>query len=135
MTFSVIREMASLETLAPNTSFPGREARCAQRQHDLIHVGQPTLPFPHDLRIERRAGVARHIDLHRPDLGQHGLGVGSVAGVPAPASGNVVFFVSEVLVPFRRRGLRDILRQPVQQSVRAGNVDTLFPGLSQELLR
>ena len=116
--------------------FPGREPLRAQRQHDLVNTGQPALPLLHDLRIERRAGVPRHVDLHRPDLGQHGLRAGAVAGVPAPAPGHVVLFVSEVFVHFRfQRGLQDVLRQPVQQPVRADELDALLSGLGQELLR
>jgi hypothetical protein len=116
--------------------FSGREPFRAQRQHDLIHTRQPALPFLHDLRIERRSGVPRHVDLHRPDLGQYGLGAGAVAGVPAPAPGHVVPFVSEVFVHLRfQGGLQDVLRQPVQQPVRADELDALRPGPGQELLR
>jgi hypothetical protein len=47
-----------------------------------------------------------------------------------------VLFVSEVFIHFRfQRGLQDVLREPVQQPVRADEVDALFPGLGQELLR
>jgi hypothetical protein len=116
--------------------FTGSEAFRAQRQHDLIHARQPALAFLHDLRIERRPGVPRDVDLHRPDLGQHGLRTGAVAGVPAAASGHVVFSVSEVFIHFRLQGgLQNVFRQPVQQPVRTDEVDALLFGLGQELLR
>jgi hypothetical protein len=35
----------------------------------------------------------------------------------------------------RQRGLQDVLRQPVQQPVRADQLDSLLFGLGQELLR
>jgi hypothetical protein len=114
----------------------GREAFCAQRQHNLINTGQPALALLDDLRIERRAGVPWHVDLYRPDLGQHGLRAGTVAGVPAPSRGHVVLFVAEVLVHFRfQSSFQDVLGEPVQKPVRADEIDALLLGLGQELLR
>ena len=57
----------------------------------------PPLAFGDDLRLERGVAVAGHVDLDRPDLGQHGLGAVPVAGVPAVAAGRVVALVAEVV--------------------------------------
>ncbi|MET3934657.1 hypothetical protein ABIE00_002703 [Arthrobacter sp. OAP107] len=47
-----------------------------------------------------------------------------------------MLLVSEVFVHVRfQRGLQDVFREPVQQPVRADEVDALLPGLGQELLR
>jgi hypothetical protein len=104
----VIREMVALETLPPNTS-ANRAAVSpvltfrAQWQHNLVNTGQPALSLFHGARIERGAGVPRHVDLYRPDLGQHGLRARRVAGIPPPTAGHVVLFVAEVLAHFRFR--------------------------------
>jgi hypothetical protein len=47
-----------------------------------------------------------------------------------------VFAVAEVLVQLRfQGGLQDVFREPVQQPARADELDSLLPGLCQELLR
>ena len=46
---------------------------------------------------------------HRPDLGEHRLGPGAVAGVAAAAAGTVVLVVAEVFGDLRlQRGLQDV---------------------------
>jgi hypothetical protein len=66
-------------------NLPGRQPARRQRQHDLIHPGQPALPLPHNRRSERGLDITRHLDLHRADLGQHRLGPHPVAGVATVA--------------------------------------------------
>ena len=93
----------------------GRQSLCRQRQDDLIDTGQPTLTLLDDLRIERAVGVPGHLDLDRPDLGEHRLGPGAVARVAAATAGRVVLVIAQVLGHLRvQRGLQHVLGQLVE---------------------
>jgi hypothetical protein len=67
--------MVSRLTVAPYTwsemrrDLPGGQPARRQRQHDLIHPIQPTLPLAHDGRRETAVPVAGHLNLDRLDLG------------------------------------------------------------------
>jgi transposase len=39
-----------------------------QRDHQIIHPGQPPLPLTHDHRLERGLPIPRHLNLHRTSL-------------------------------------------------------------------
>lgn len=73
----------------------GREPLRAEGRDDLSTLPPATLPL-HDLRIGRGSGIQQHLDLHRPDLGRHGLRSDAVGVVPAPVPWHVTFSVSEV---------------------------------------
>jgi len=90
----------------------GGQALGRQRDHQLVHPGEPSLPLGHDLRLETAVPVAGHVDLHRTDLGQHRLGAVAVAGIPTVAAGGVVALVAEVIgdLTLQRR-----LNQPFRQ--------------------
>lgn len=63
-------------------------------------------------RRARCSGVTWYLDLHRPDLGQHRLGPGAVAGVPAPATGRVI---AQMLGHLGfQRGFQHLLGQPTK---------------------
>ena len=119
MTFSVILEMASLETRSPKTSpkcaviTPVVRPYRAQRQHDLVDARQPPMSFLHDLRsnvdpVSRGTSIStgrsrsrrscvplREFPLPRPDTSRcRNRGA--------------------VHLDFQS-GLQDILRHPVQQ--------------------
>ncbi|BCL25110.1 hypothetical protein GCM10017668_69530 [Streptomyces tuirus] len=100
-----------------------------QRQRHLVDPGQPPLPLPDDLRLERARSVTRHLDLDRPDVGQHGLGPAPVAGVAAAPAGRIVLLIAEVIgdLAFQRR-LQDPLGQLLQQPALPGQLQSLRPG-------
>jgi hypothetical protein len=92
-----------------------------QGDHQLVHPGQAPLALAHDPRLERGVPVARDVDLHRPDLGQHRLGPVPVAGVAAITPDGVVAVVAEVVGDLAlQRGLHQPLRQLGQQPCFAG---------------
>jgi hypothetical protein len=79
--------------------------------------------------------VARHVDLHRPDRGDHRLGAGAVTAVRTVAAHRLVLVIAEVLAQLRLQGrLQYVLRQPGEQAVRADKLDTLGTGLLHEIL-
>ena len=140
-TLSVILETVSLLTEAPYTSgvvgrnLSGRQIPRGGRQHDLVDPGQPPLPLLHDLRLEARVGVARHVDLDWADLGQHRLRPHSVAGVAGVSAHWVVLVIAQMLRHLLlERGLEHLFRQPGQQPVRTDQVDALGAGLLHQLL-
>jgi hypothetical protein len=113
----------------------GGQSLCRQRQDDLVDTGQPALAFLDDLRVEAAVGVAGHLDLDRPDLGEYRLGAGSVAGVATTAAGRVVLVIAQVLGHLRVQcSLEHVLGQLVEQPVRADQLDALFLRLSQQSL-
>ena len=115
---------------------PGRQPARGQRQHDLVDPVQPSLPLPHDPRLERAVPVPGHLDLDRADLGQHRLRPGAVAGVAAVAAGRVVLVIAQVLGDLRLQGgLQHRLGQPGQQAARADQLDPFGAGLLHQLLR
>ena len=112
------------------------QASGRQRQDDLVDPGQPALPFLHDRRLERAVPITGHLDLHRPDLGEHRLRPSAVAAVAAISTGGVVLFVAQVLGELRlERGLQHRLGQPGQQPCRADQLHTLGSGLRDQSLR
>jgi len=71
----------------------------------------------------------------RPDLGQHCLCPGAVAGVPAVVAGRVVAVVAQVLGHLGiERGLEHGLGQPGQQPTRADELDPVCAGSRNDLL-
>jgi hypothetical protein len=76
---------------------PVGKALRGQRQHHLIHARQPALPLAHDVRLEAALHVPGHLDLDRPDIGQHGLRPGAVAAVAAVLPRRIVLVVPEVI--------------------------------------
>src|SRR5689334_14071216 len=136
ITLSVIVEIVCRDTSAPYTS-----ARCAlispvvnpfaDRDSTMSSTpAQPPLPLAHDLRIETALTVPRHSNLDRPDIGEHRLGPTAVAGVPAILPGRVVLLIAEVVgnLPVQR-GLEHPLRQLLQQTTFAGQLQTRCAGL------
>src|SRR6195952_3890620 len=87
-TLSVILEIVSLETKAGvdlgevRRDLTGGQAAGGQREHDLVDPVQAPLALLDDHRLEARVPVTRHLDLHRPDLGEHRLGPGAVTRGP-----------------------------------------------------
>jgi hypothetical protein len=80
---------------------PVRESLGRQRHHQVLHPTQAPRPLGHHHRREATLTVPRHRDLHRPDLGQQGLGPPTVARVPAVAPDRVVLVVAEMLIHLR----------------------------------
>jgi NAD(P)-dependent dehydrogenase (short-subunit alcohol dehydrogenase family) len=87
------------------------------------------LPLLHDHRLETAVPVAGHIDLHRPDLGEHCLRSGSVTGIGPIATGRVVPVIARVFGQFGlQRGLEHLLGPSREQTTRTGQINPLGPG-------
>jgi hypothetical protein len=94
------------------------------------------LPLAHDRRLEASVPVARNLDLDRPDLGEHRLGPGAVAGIAAVAAHRIVLVIAQVRTHLGlERGLEHRLRQPGQQTTRPDELNPLGASLLDELLR
>jgi hypothetical protein len=89
-----------------------------------------------DLRLERPAAIAWHLELDLADLGQHPLRTGAVPRVaPVAALGRVLGVAEMVLHLHLERGLEHRLRQIAQQTARTNKLSTLAPRASDQLLR
>src|ERR1700727_1670751 len=99
ITRSVIRVAVSLDTLAPYTSAKCAEiSPCVRPFADSEHT-QASTPFSRRRRLGTMTGSKLpvrspgHLDLHRPDLGQHCLGPTAIAAVARVVAGRVVRLV------------------------------------------
>ncbi len=105
------------------------EALRRQRQHHLVHAGQPALPLLHDLRLERARHIPGHLHLDRANVGQHGLRPGPVAAVAAVPALGIVLLVAEVIGDLALQGrLQHPLGQHLQQPALPGQLQPLGPG-------
>jgi hypothetical protein len=74
-------------------------------------------------RLERARGVTRDLDLDRPDVGQHGLGPASVAGVAAAPADCIVLVIAQVIGDLAFQGrFQDPLGQLLQQPTLPGQL-------------
>src|SRR5512135_1828724 len=122
ITRSVIALIVCFETSAPYTS-----ARCAQ-------ISPWVSPF-----ADREITISRHGDLHRPGIGDHGLGAVTITGIAAITAGRVVLAVAEVVIEFALQcALYHHFRQLAQQAALAGQLQPARTGplgeLAQQLL-
>ena len=104
-----MREMVSLETRAVDVievrrDLAGGQPLRRERQHDVIHPGQPSLALAYEGRSETGVGVSWDLDLDRHVLGEQRFRPSAVAGVPARAPGRVVIVVAQVLGHLRFQG-------------------------------
>jgi hypothetical protein len=104
---------------------PARHPLRIQRQHDLIHLSEPTLPLLHDLRFERTLPVPRHVNVDFAGgvgVGDHRFRAGPVAHVRRlTIRVGLVLLMPEVLGHLLvERGLEHGLGEQLQQAVRAG---------------
>jgi hypothetical protein len=107
----------------------GGEAFRRQGDDQLVDPGEAFLPLGHNLGFERAVAVARHVDLHRADVGEHGLGAVSVAGVAAVSARDVVAVVAQVIGELTlERGLQQPLGQLLQQPALAGQLQPTRAG-------
>jgi hypothetical protein len=96
----------------------GGQTLGGQRNDHLINPGQPPLPLAHDLRLEAAVPVPWHADLHRAEVGDDGLGAGTVAAVARLASTALVLVVAEMVGDFAfQRGLQHQPGQPAEEPV------------------
>jgi len=103
-----------------------------QRQHDLIHTAQPTLPLLHNHRLETRIPIPRHRDLHRTHrIRDHRLRPRPVAHIRTRTIRlGPVLLMPEMLGHLRvQRRLQHRLGQLLKQPVRAGQGQPLLLGL------
>ena len=95
-------------------------------------VERPVLPLAglalgHDLRIEGAVAVARHLEIDRAILSQHGLGIAAVAMIVAAAAGRVALLVAEVVGQLRpERPFQQRLLQLLEQAIFAEQVFRLL---------
>jgi hypothetical protein len=107
---------------------PVRQSPGRQRDHQTVHPGQPALPLLDQLRLKAGVPVPRHVDLDRPDLGQHRLGPRAVARVAATAAGRIMLAVAQMLIQLTLQGgLKHPLRQLGQQPTLTGHLQALSP--------
>src|SRR5229473_8261975 len=107
--------------------------------HHVIDPGQPPLPFGDDFRLEAGIPVPRHGDLHRPGIGDHGLGPVTNTGITVITARRVVLAVAEMVIELTFQGALDHhFRQPAQQPALAGELQPAGAGpggkLAQQLL-
>jgi hypothetical protein len=101
---SVTREIVSFDTEAPVDLAEMRgDLPCGypfriERQHDLVHVREPTLPLLHNVRFERTFPIPRHGDLDfASDIRYHCLGTAAVPHVSRlPTRLRLILLVTEV---------------------------------------
>jgi hypothetical protein len=110
---------------------PGRQTPGREGEHDLVDAVQAAFALGQDHRLERPVPIPRDLDLHGPDLGQHGLGPGAVAHVLRDR--HLTMLMAQVLrqLGFQCR-LEDVLRQLVQQPTGADQAHALLLGLGQQ---
>jgi hypothetical protein len=100
-----------------------------QRQHEVVHPAQTSLALAHDLRLERTGHVPRDPDLDRPDIGEHCLGPGAVAGVPAALADRIMLVVADMVGDLALEGrLQDPLGQLLQQPALTGQPQPVTTG-------
>lgn len=102
---------------------PGRHSFRMQRQDDLVDLGQPALPFLHDLRFECRVPITRHSDAHLARrVRDHRLTPAAVTHIRRlTARIGLVLLMTEMLGHLLvQRRLENILGEQLQQAVRAG---------------
>ncbi len=93
------------------------------------------MPLAHDPRLEAAVAVARHVDLDRPDVGQHRFGPAPIVGVRAVAAGWVVLVIAEVIGQLTlQRGLQQPLGQLPQQPALPGQLQPAGAGSVRQLL-
>ena len=114
---------------------PGGEPLGGERDDHLVHAPQAPLALGHQLGFETAVAVTGHRKLHWPHVGDHGLGPGAVAGVPAVAPGGVMALIAHVVGHLGfQAGLEHPLGEITQQAARADQVHALGAGLLHELL-
>jgi hypothetical protein len=109
-----------------------------QRQHDLVHIGEPALPLFHDLRLERPFPVAGNIDADLTcSIGDNRLTAGAVAHIHRRATRpSLVLLKSQVLGEFLiKRRFQHIFGEQLQQPIRAGQLQAPLPGLGHHRRR
>ena len=117
------------------TDLPVSQALGRQRQHHLIHPGQPPAPLGHDHRLERGGPIPRHLHLDRADLGEDRLLSGAIAGVPRVVPGRVIRLIAHMLGQLRlQHRLQHLLGQVRQQAARAHQAGPIVPGPGQQLI-
>lgn len=67
-------DLGPIKLVEVRRDLAGHEATGGQRAHDLVDLVQAPLALLDDHRVEAGVAVTRHLDLDRPDLGEHGLG-------------------------------------------------------------
>ena len=100
-----------------------RHSPGVERDDFVVEAIQARLAFGHDLRLEAAVAVARHLDLDRPILGQHRLGVGPVAVVAGPSAGGIALLITKMVRQLgAQRPLEQRLLQLLEQAFLAQQV-------------
>jgi hypothetical protein len=124
----LLGDLGSVDLGQMRGDLPVGEALRGQRQHHLVHAGQPALPLAHDLRLEGALHIAGHLDLDRPDVSQHGLRPGAIAAVPGVLPRRIVLVIAEVAGDLALQGgFQNPLGQLLQQPARTRQLHALTP--------
>jgi hypothetical protein len=123
----LLRYRGPVDLSEVRADLPGGQALGIERQHDLVHLGQSSLPFAHDLRLERAGPIPRHVDLDWAGvLGQHRFRPGAVADIARSGTSRIVLLIAQVLGHLlAQRGLEHRLGQLLEQPVRTSQRQTL----------
>jgi hypothetical protein len=137
MTFSMIREIVSLDTLAPNTSAKWASISPVVRPFALSDSTISSTPVNRLFSFFTICGSNVEPVSCGTSISTDPISVSTVfvrvplREFPLPPA-HVVLFVSEMLVHLRfQSGFKDVSRQPVQQPARPHELDALLPGLGQ----
>src|SRR5216683_7434670 len=106
------RHLHLIDILQVALDLPCRHAARVQGQDLVVEAMPARLPLGHQLRLEARLPVPRHLDLHRPEVALQPLAARPVAAVAALAAFRRVPFVAQMRRQLRtQRPLHHRLRQ------------------------
>jgi hypothetical protein len=113
----------------------GGQTLRGRRDDHLVDTRQALVPLLDDLRLDGAVAVAGHCNLHRSDIGQHGLGAFAVAQVAAVPARGIVLVIAEVIRDLAlKSGLQQPLGQLLQQSALTGQLQALGLGTAYQLV-
>src|SRR5205814_5455001 len=117
------RDLDPVKLLQMRLDLANRETTGIEADHAIIKTVEPRLSFGDDLRLEAAVAVARHRDLNRPAIADHGLARITVAAVAAAAAGRVAFLVSQMFAQLgAERAFQQALLQLLEQPLLAKQV-------------
>src|SRR5437763_367950 len=136
------RDLDPVKLLQMRLDLANRETTGIEADHAIVKTVEPGLSFGDDLRLEAAVAVARHRDLNRPIIADHGLARITVAAVAATAAGRVTSLVSQMFAQLGaerafQQALFQLLEQPLlaeQVRRRAISLQQLFINLVSDRL-
>jgi hypothetical protein len=112
-----------VKLLQVSLDLANREAPGIEADDPIVEPMEPGLPFGDDLRLKAAIAVARHRDLDRSVIADHGLARIPVAAVAAAAAGRVALLVSQMLAQFgAERPFQQALLKFLEQTLLAEQI-------------